>query len=257
MEDLRLGPVTVLVQHPSDPSQLVANHRLPTGLRASDDMRHLIETIQPVREKVALLIYPWELPILEPDSQVTGLSSLVRSTNELFLIIRQRDDVRTDLLQQLGELEVLHDAVRVARDPYDLSLFPVRYYHPYVKDVNMPFLATEDRDPFLHNFDQNPYYSDKTNGPHEGLYYYPFVTGDEHEDGYLRHNAYSYDHPNIKPVAIVLGGEFAIFYSASYPILSTVPIVAEPTPSSVAASVPGFSPLLAPPVKVTKKHNQM
>jgi hypothetical protein len=191
-----------------------------------------------------------------PDSQVTGLSGLVRSSKEIFLIIRHRDDVRTELLQKLGELEVLHDAVRVARDNYDLSLFPVRYYNPYVVDVNMPFLATKDRDPFLHNFDQNPYYSD-INGPHEGLYYYPFLTGDEHEDGYLRHNAYSYDHPNIKPVAIVLGDEFAIFYSVSYPILSTMPIVAEPTPPSVAASVPGFSPLLAPPVKVTKIHNQM
>jgi hypothetical protein len=212
MEDLRFGPVTVLVQHPSDPSQLVA-HRLPTGLGAGDALRHLIKIIQPLREKVALLVYPWELPILVPDSQVTGLSGLVRNSNEPFLIIRHRDNVRTDLLHQLGELEVLHDAVRMARDPYDLSLFPVRYYNPYVVDVHMPFLATKYRDPFLYNFDQNPYYSDNPYGPHEGLYHYPFFGGDEHEDDYLRYNAY--DHPNIKPVAIVLGDEFATYYPAS------------------------------------------
>lgn len=254
MENLKLGPVTVLVQHPSDPSQLVA-HRLPTGLGAGDALRHLIETMKPVREKVALLVHPWELPILVPDSHVTGLSGLVRSSNEPFLIIRHRDDVRTDLLHQLGDLEVLHGAVRVARHSYDLSLFPVRCYNRNVVDVNMPFLATKYRDPFLYNFDQNPYYSDNPYGPHEGLYHYPFVTGDEHEDGYLRYNIY--DHPNIKPVAIVLGDEFAIYYPASYPILSTVPIVAATTPPSVAASVTDFSPLLAPPVKVTQKRNQM
>lgn len=219
--------MTVLVQHPSDPSQLVA-HRLPTGLGAGDALRHVIETIQPVREEVALLVYPWELPILVPDSRVTGLSGLVRSSNEPFLIIRHRDGVRTDLLHQLGELEVLHDAVRVARDPYDLSLFPVRYYNPYVVDVHMPFLATKYRDPILFNFDQNPCYSDNPYGPHDGLYHNPFVTGDEHKDGYLRYNAY--DHPNIKPLAIVLGDEFATYYSASYMILSTVPIVAAPAP---------------------------
>jgi len=194
--------VTVLVQHPSDPSQLVP-HRLPTGLGAGDALRHLIEKIQPVRDKEALLVYPWELPILVPDSQVTGLLGLVRSSNEPFLIIRHRDDVRTDLLHELGELEVQHDAVRVARDPYDLSLFPVRYYNPYVAGVRLPFLATKYRDPFMYNFEQNPYYSDNPYGPHKGLYHYPFVTGYEHEDGYLRYNAY--DHPNIKPVAIVLG----------------------------------------------------
>lgn len=246
--------MTVLLQQPSDPSQLMA-HRLPTGLGDGNALRHLIETIQPVREKVALLIYPWELPILVPDSQVTGLSGLVRSSNEPFLIIRNRGDVRTDLLQQLGEMEVLHDTVRVARDPDDLSLFPVRYYNPYVADDHMHFLATKYRDPFLYNFDQNPYYSDNPYDPHEGLYHYPFVSGDEHGDGYLRYNAY--DQPNIKPVAIVLGDEFAIYYPASYPILSTVPIVAASAPPSVAASVTGFSPLLAPPVKVTKKCNHM
>ena len=182
MEDLKLGPVTVLVQHLSDPSQMEA-HRLPTGLGAGDALRHLIQTIQPVREKAALLVYAWELPILVPDSQVTGLSGLVQSSNEPFLIIRHRDDVRTDLLHQIGELEVLHDAVRVVRNPYDLSLFPVRYYNPYVVDVHMPFLSTKYRDPFLYNFDQNPYYSENPYGPHEGLYHYPFVMGDEHEDG--------------------------------------------------------------------------
>lgn len=246
--------MTVLVQHSSDPPQLV-ERRLPIGLGAGDALRRLIETIQPVGEKVALLVYPWELPILLPDSQVTGLSGLVRSSNEPFLVIRHRNDVRADLLQQLGELEVLHDTVRVARDPDDLSLFPVRYYNPYVADVHMPFLATKYRDQFLYNFDQNPYYSDNPYGPHEGLYHYPFVTGDEHGDGYLRYNVY--DYPNIKPVAIVLGDEFAIYYPASYPILSTVPIVTASAPPSVAASVTDFSPLLPSPVKVTKKRNQM
>jgi hypothetical protein len=211
MEDLKLGPVTILVQHPSDPSQLVA-HRLPTGLGAGEALRHLIETIQPVREKAARLVYPWELHILVPDSQVTGLSGLVQSSNEPFLIIRHRDDVRTELLHQIGELEVLHDGVRVARNPYDLSLFPGRYYNPYVVVVHMRFLATKYRDPFLYNFDQNPYYSENPCGPHENLYHYPFVAGDVHEDGYLRYNAY--DHPNI-----ILGDEFAIYYPASYPIL--------------------------------------
>jgi hypothetical protein len=228
---------------------------MPTGLGAGDALRHLIETIQPVREKVALFVYPWELPILVPDSQVTGISVLVRSSNEPFLIIRHRGDVHTDLLHQIGELDVLQDAVRVERDPYDFSLFPVRYYNPYVVDVHIPFLAIKYRESFLYNFDQNPYYSDKPYGPHEGLYRYLFVTGDEHEDGYLRYNAN--DHPNINPVAIVVGDGFAIYYPTSYPILSTVPIVAAPASPSVAASITDFSTLLAPPVIVTKKRNQM
>jgi hypothetical protein len=204
---------------------------------------------------VGLLAYPWELPILVPDSQATGLSGLVRRSNEPFLIIRHRDAVRTDLLQQLGELEVLDDTGKVARDTYDLSLFPVRYYNPYVVDVHMPLLVTKYRNPLLYNFGRNPYYSDNPYGPHEGLYHYPFVTGDEHGDDYLRYDAYAL--PNIKPVAIVPGDEFAIYYPASYPILSTVPIVAAPAPPSVAASVTGLSPVLAPPVNVPNKHDQL
>jgi hypothetical protein len=52
----------------------------------------------------------------------------------------------------------------------------------------------------------------------------------------LRYNAY--DHPNIKAVAIVLGDEFSIYYPASYTVLSTVPVVAAPTPPSTDHIVP-------------------
>jgi hypothetical protein len=242
------------VQHPSDTSQLLARH-LPTGLGAGDALRRLVQTLQPVRDKVALVAYPWELPVLVPESQTTGLSDVVRRSEAPYLIIRHRDDVRTDLLKQLGELEVLTDSVRVARDPYDLSLFPLRYYNPYVMDAHMPFLANKYRAPFLHNIGQNPYYPDNPYVPHEGLYHYPFVKGDEYDDAHLRYDFYT--HPNIKPVAIVPGDEHTIYYPASYPILSTVPIFAAPAPASVAASVTGFSPLHAPPVKVPKKRHQM
>ena len=146
-------------------------HRLHTGLGAGDTLRNLIETIQPVRDKVVLLAYPWGLPILVPDSQATGLSGLVRLSNEPFLIIRHRDNVRTDLLQPLGEVEVLTEPVSMARYPDDLSFFTIRYYNPHVVDGHMSFLAAKYRDPFLYNFGQNCYYSDNPYSPHEGLYH--------------------------------------------------------------------------------------
>jgi hypothetical protein len=81
-----------------------------------------------------------------------GLSDLVRRSDQRYLIIRQWDDVHIDLLKQLGELEILNDAVRLVRDPYDLSLFPVCYYNPYAADGHMPFLANRYRAaPFLYN----------------------------------------------------------------------------------------------------------
>jgi hypothetical protein len=118
----------------------------------------------------------------------------------------------------------------------------------------MPLLATNYRNQFLYNFGQNPYYSDNPYDPHEGLYHYPFIMGDEHQDDYLRYDAYAL--PNIKPVANVPGDEFALYYPVSYPILSTVPIVAAPVPPSVAASVTGFYPLLPPPVNVPNNRDQ-
>jgi hypothetical protein len=196
------------------------------------------------------------VPILLSDSQATGLSDLVRRSDDRYLIIRQRDYVHTDLLKQLGELEVLNDEVRVVRDLYDLSLFPVRYYNPYAVDGHIPFLANRYRaSPFLYNIGQNPYYPDNPYVPHASLYHYPFVKDDEYNYANLRYDIYTY--PNIKPVAIVPGDEYAIYYPASYPILSTVPIVAAPAPAPVAGSVTGVSPLLAPPVKVPKERDQM
>lgn len=224
-----LRDVTLLAQQPSDPSQVVA-HRLPAGLGDGSALRNLVQAFQPARDRVALLTHPWELPDLSPEYRDLQLAQ------EPHLIVRDRADVRTDLLRVLGELEVLDDAVRVAPDPYSLSLFPLRYYNSYVDDLHNPFLAQRYGNPSLYSV--NPYHIDYPHSRYKGLYHYPFVQGTEYDEGeYFRYDIYS--HPAVKPVAIVPGDEYAIYYPASYPILSTVPIVPAPPPPSV---VPGKVP---------------
>jgi hypothetical protein len=185
---------------------------------------------------VALLAHPWELPSLLPDNQD------LQRAQDPYLIIRDRADVPTDLLRALGELEVLDDEVRVAPDPYSLSLFPLRYYIPYVEDLRSPFLAQRYSIPSLYSINPD-YHLDYPYNPYKGLYHYPFVRGNEYdEDDYFRYDIYS--HPAVKPVAIFPGDEYAIYYPASYPILGTVPIVhASPPPPVSAAPIIPVSPV--------------
>lgn len=224
-------------------------HHLPAGLENGSALRHIVQAFQPARDKVALLSHPWELSGLLPDNQ-----DLQRAQNP-YLVIKDRADVRTDLLRVLGELEVLDDAVRVAPDPYSLSLFPFHYHIPYVEDVPSPFQT--QRSGISPLYGVNPdYHLDYPYIPYKGLYYYPFSQGIEYdEDDYFRYDIYS--HPAVKPVAIVPGDEYAIYYPASYPILSTVPFVPAPPPPSVAAtpiisvgSLAQISPLAVAPGQV-------
>jgi hypothetical protein len=171
--------------------------------------------LEPAFDKVGLLAHPWELPSLLPDSQD------LQRAQDTYLIIRDRSDVRTDLLRELGEIEVLGDAVRVVPDPYSLFLFPLRYYVPYVEDMRSPFLAQRysSPSPYSTNFDSH---LDFPRGPYKD------------EDDYVRYDIYS--HPAVKPVAIIPGDEHAVYYPASYPIVSTLPIVPAPPPPAVAAA---------------------
>jgi hypothetical protein len=209
-------------------------------------LRHLVEAFQPASDKVALMAHFSELPTLLPENQDVKLSHIVRGADEPCLIIKQRADVRTDLLKELGELEVLDDGVRVVPDPYNLSLFPLyytpySYYNPYVEGLQNPFMAQSYRNPLLYNGGLDPYYDDYPYGPYKGLYRHPSVPRDEYsEDDHFRYDIYS--HPAVKPVAIVPGDEYAVYYPASYPILSTVPIFAAPPLPSVAAVSPIAGP---------------
>jgi hypothetical protein len=168
------------------------------------------------------------------------MSHIVRDAEEPYLIIKQRTDVPTHMLKELGELEVLDDGVRMVPDPYKFSLFPLRYYipysynNPYLESLQNPFLAQRHRNPFLYGGGLSAYYDDYPYGPYEGLYRHPFVRRDEYNDGDYFYDIHS--HPAVKPVAIVPGDEYAVYYPASYPILGTVPFVAAPPPSSVAAA---------------------
>jgi hypothetical protein len=143
------------------------------------------------------------------------------------------------MLKGLGEVEAVDDGVRIVPDPYNLSLFPFRHYTPYahnnpsVEGLRNSFFAQRHRNPFL--YDDDPY------GPYKGLYFQPLL----HQDGYNEEDSFRYDfysHPAVKPVAIVPGDEYAMYYPASYPILSTVPVVAAPPAPSVAPIAP-ISPI--------------
>jgi hypothetical protein len=229
-----------LVRHPTDRSRLVV-HRLPAGLEDNYALRHLVHAFQPARDKVALVAHPWDLsnlvsadgeiavPSLSPDSQAAELWDVQRA-EEPYLIIGDRANIRSDLLRELGELEVLDGVVRVARDPYNLSLFPVRYYNPYVEDAPRPFLERRYINPFVYGM--NAYYFDYPYVPYKGLYYYPVIQGDQYTEDDV------YSHPAVKPVAIIPGDEYATYYPTTYPILSTLPIVPAPPPPSVAPIAP-------------------
>jgi hypothetical protein len=173
-----------------------------------------------------------------PDKQAARLSHIARGAEDPYLVIKQRIDVRTDMLKELGELEVLDEGVRIVPDPYNLSLFPLRYYtpysynNPYLEGPQNPLLAQRHRNPFVYDGDLNPYYDDYP----DGLYRHPSVHRDDYNEGDYFYDIYS--HPSVKPVAIVPGDEYAVYYPASYPILGTMPHVAAPPPSSVAAVAP-------------------
>jgi hypothetical protein len=144
----------------------------------------------------------------------------------------------THMLKELGEVEVLDDGVRMVPDPYNLSLLPLRYYIPY--SYNKPFLAESHRNPFLYGEGSSAYYDDYPYGPYEGLFRHPSVRRDEYNEDDQFYDIYS--HPAVRPVAIVPGDEYAAYYPASYPILSTVPFAATTAP---IAQLPALPVLLA------------
>jgi hypothetical protein len=125
----------------------------------------------------------------------------------------------------LGEVEVVDHGVRIVPDLYNLSLFPFRCYAPYAyrnpsaEVLRSSFFAQRQRNAFPHDGGLNTFYDDD---PYKGLYFQPLV----HHDGYNEDDFYS--HPAVKPVAMVPGDEYAVYYPASYPILSTVPVLAAP-----------------------------
>jgi hypothetical protein len=140
------------------------------------------------------------------------------------------------MLMGLGEEEVVDDGVRiVVPDPYNLPLFPFRYAHNYpsVEGVRNSFFAQRHRNPFMYDGGVNTYYDGDPYGPYKGLYFQPLVN----QDDSFRYDFYS--HPAVKPVAIVPGDAYAMYYPASYPILSSVPVVAAPP----APSVPPIAPI--------------
>lgn len=224
--------MTLLVHHSTDPSRLEA-HRLSAGLENSQGLQRVFQAFQPASDKVALVAHLSELPTLLPDDQ---------GAEETYLIIKQRTDVLTHMLEELGELEVLDDGVRMVPDPYECSRFPLRYYipysynSPYLEVLQNPFLAQRHRNPFLYGGGLSAYYDNYPYGPYEGLYRHPFVPRDEYNEDDYFYDIHS--HPAVKPVAIVPGDEYAVYYPASYPILGTVPLAAAPPPSSVAAPPP-------------------
>lgn len=228
--------MTLVVPHPTDPSRIEA-HRLRTGLEDSQGLRHLVEAFQPASNKVAVVARLSGLSTDLPGSEAARLSHMVRSAEDPYLVIKQRTDVLTDMLKELGELEVLDDGVRMVPNPYNFSLFPLRYYtpytynNPYLEGLQNPFLTQRHRNLFLYDGGLDGYYDDYPEGPYKGLAHL-----DEYNEGDYLYDIHS--HPAVKPVAIVPGDEYAVYYPASYPILNSVPYVAAPPPSSVDAVTP-------------------
>jgi hypothetical protein len=68
-------------------------------------------------------------------------------------MFEQGTDVRTDMFKELGELDMLDGGSMRVTDPYNLSLFPLRYYTPYA--YNNPYVEGV-QNPFLRSVAQKP-----------------------------------------------------------------------------------------------------